>query len=512
MSTPRRLPVLVAILAVVLTACGSFPGGGSAERTVSPLSRAAAPAPARADAVCDDTEPGPAAPPPDAVSVDPEVGGDLVAKTEASPAGTTFWLASGTHTLGEGRFDQVAPKDGNVYVGAPGAVIDGHGLNQYAFVGDARDVTISHVTVRGFVAPQDQGVVNHDSGDGWVIEHSTIEENAGAGLMAGAYQQVRHNCLRNNGQYGMNAYAADDAIVDLVVEGNEVVGNNTGDWETRSPGCGCSGGIKFWSVDGAVIRDNWVHENRGVGLWADTNNNDFLFERNLIEDNDSMAIFYETSYNAVIRSNTIRRNAWVSGREFAEDRDGFPVAAIYISEAGGDPRVEARTDRIEIYDNLLVDNWSGITLWENADRFCGSAANTSVGVCTLVQPAVERCAQPGIAREPLYSDCRWKTQRVDIHDNWFAFDPEAVGCTNEFCGRMALLSNFGTYPEWSPYSGSVVQDAITFGQDNRWRDNTYVGPWRFTPREVDQIIGAREWQARPFQQDAGSVFMPAADR
>ena len=30
---------------------------------------------------------------------------------------------------------------------------------------------------------------------------------------------------------------------------------------------------------------------------------------------------------------------------------------------------------------------------------------------------------PAIAGEPLYADCRWKTQRVDIHDNTFAFDP-----------------------------------------------------------------------------------------
>ena len=34
------------------------------------------------------------------------------------------------------------------------------------------------------MAPQDQGVVNHDSGDGWVIENNTIQNNRGAALMA----------------------------------------------------------------------------------------------------------------------------------------------------------------------------------------------------------------------------------------------------------------------------------------------------------------------------------------
>ena len=69
------------------------------------------------------------------------------------------------------------------------------------------------------------------------------------------------------------------------------------------PGCGCTGGAKFWAVNGADIRGNWVHDNRGAGLWADTNNNDFLIEDNLIENNDGEAVFYETSYNLILRNN-----------------------------------------------------------------------------------------------------------------------------------------------------------------------------------------------------------------
>src|SRR5690606_14332306 len=139
--------------------------------------------------------------------------------------------------------------------------------------------------------------------------------NSGAAMMAGARQRIVGNCLRDNGQYGINAYAAGNRITDLVVSGNEITGNNTDDWETRQPGCGCTGGVKFWAVDGADVSDNWVHDNRGVGLWADVNNNDFVFERNLIENNDSAAIVYEVSYNAIVRDNTIRKNNWVEGRE-----------------------------------------------------------------------------------------------------------------------------------------------------------------------------------------------------
>ncbi|WP_078535232.1 right-handed parallel beta-helix repeat-containing protein, partial [Streptomyces pristinaespiralis] len=466
-------------------------------------------APTSVARVCARPAAGPAKAPAGAVTVDPAVTGDLAAKTRSSPPNTTFWLRPGRHRLEPDRYAQVVPKEGNRYLGAPGAVLDGRKENQYAFSGRARNVTIRHLTVQRFVAPNNEGVVNHDSADGWVIEHATIQDNAGAGLMAGARQRVRASCLRGNGQYGMNAYKAGDSIRGLVVEGNEIVGNNTDDWERRQPGCGCTGGIKFWAVDGADVRGNWVHDNRGAGLWADNNNNDFRIEHNVLEDNDGAALMYETSYNAVIRNNTIRRNNWVEGRGYADRGDDFPYATVYVSESGGEPRVPARTDRIEIYRNVLENNWSGITLWENADRFCNSPANTSTGYCTLLVKDTERCARPAIATAPLDADCRWKTQRVDIHDNRFVLDTSVVGCAVE-CGRMAVLANYGTYPDWSPYKGERVAEAITHKQHNRWHDNVYRGPWSFVAGDPSRKLDSRQWQDAPYRQDAGSTFDPQA--
>ncbi|WP_234106420.1 right-handed parallel beta-helix repeat-containing protein [Streptomyces venezuelae] len=478
-------------------ASGSGASGGSGA-PVTPVAR-----------VCDRAVAGPAKAPAGAVTVDPSVVGDLAAKTESSPPRTTFWLRPGRHRLEPDPYAQVVPKEGNRYLGAPGAVLDGEKVNQYAFGGAARDVTIRHLTVQRFVAPRDEGVVNHDMADGWVIEHTTVQDNSGAGLMAGARQRLRASCLRRNGQYGMNAYKTGDSIRGLLVEGNEIVGNNTDDWERRQPGCGCTGGIKFWAVDGADVRGNWVHDNRGAGLWADTNNNDFLVEGNVIEANDGAALMYETSYNAVVRNNTVRRNNWVEGRAYAKDGDTFPYATVYVSEAGGEPRVPARTDRIEIYGNVLEDNWNGITLWENADRFCNSPANTSTEYCTLLVKDTGRCARPAIASAPLYDDCRWRTQRVDIHGNRFVLDASVVGCGPE-CGRMAVLANEGTAPDWSPYKGRRVAEAITHRQGNRWHDNTYLGPWSFVAGDQSRTLDPERWRGLPYRQDEGSTFGPRA--
>jgi len=103
-----RGPVLVAAVTAVillLAACSTPapppPGGGAAPTvgTAVPTGKIAA--------VCDNTAPGPSAPPEGAVTSDPKVDADLTAKTNSNPPGTTFWLAPGVHTLGTDTYGQV---------------------------------------------------------------------------------------------------------------------------------------------------------------------------------------------------------------------------------------------------------------------------------------------------------------------------------------------------------------------------------------------------------------------
>ncbi len=326
---------------------------------------------------------GPEAPPSGAVEV--STAQSLADVVAAHSAGTTYWLSPGHHRLGKGAYNQVIPHAGDTFIGAPGAVLDGGHKNRYAFAGKAPDVTIKFLTVQNFGSRgenNNEGVVNHDSASGWTVSSSTIQKNAGAGVMLGSGSRLIGNCLRDNGQYGFNAYHA-DGVKDVVLDGNEIAGNNTDDWEKRQPGCGCTGGGKFWETNGARITDNYVHDNKGVGLWADSNNVGFRFEGNYISDNDAEGIMYETSYNALIVNNTFVRNALVKG----PTNPGFPASAIYLSESGSDTRVKGPyNEALRVSGNVFVDNWSGVVAWENADRFAGSPANTSTGVGTLVNP------------------------------------------------------------------------------------------------------------------------------
>jgi hypothetical protein len=433
------------------------------------------------------------------------------AGVDFSQAHTTYWFAPGLHTLGSGQYTQIIPGRGSTYVGAPGAILDGRQDNLYAFGGSATGVTISYLTVQNFGGEgenQDQGVVNVNSASGWTVDHTTLKENAGAAIMLGSHNTLSHDCLADNQQYGFNAYSP-NGPVDLVLKNNEIAGNDTYNWEAHSPDCGCTGGGKFWDVKNAVIENNWIHDNHSVGLWADTNNRGFEFRNNYISGNYDYGLIYEISYNAVIEQNTFARNGLKSGPK----GHGFPTSAIYISESGSDHRVRGDFgSTFVIAKNSFIDNWGGVILWENADRFCNSPANTSSGTCTLADPSVatiKSCNSGRINQQPYYDDCRWKTQNVLVEDNLFSFKPSDIGssCTpaND-CGFQGVFSEYGTYPKWSPYQKTAVEQHITFDQNNHFRANTYVGPWVFMVYEQGNVVNWAQWQGKPYQQDKGSTL------
>lgn len=427
-----------------------------------------------------------------------------------SQANKVFWFAPGVHTVGSDEFAQIQPGAGTTFIGAPGAIIDGQKKNLYAFAGRNANVTIKYLTVRNFIAPLDQGTVNHDAGDGWKIEHNTITLNGGAGVFLGNDNTATGNCLKDNSQYGFQGSTPGGAATNIELTGNEISGNNTGDWETKQPGCGCTGGGKFWDARNVKVVGNYVHDNKSVGLWADTNNNNFLFAGNWIEDNDGQAVFWEISYNAAIRNNVMRHNLIGFGQERIASGDNFPDAAIYISESGGDSRLPSTlvgSATVDISGNLIENNYNGIALWENADRFCGSPSNTSTGYCTLVNPDVTlaTCNATNISKQPYLSDCRWKTQNVKVHDNTFKMDrTKFFDCKPAMCGRNAVFANWGSEPSWSPYKGDGTEKAISQTQGNVFSNNTYTGTWNFTVPETSKTITSAAWQATG--QDIGSKF------
>jgi hypothetical protein len=398
---------------------------------------------------------------------------------------TTYWFAPGTHTLGSGQYSQIIPSNGDSYIGGPGAIINGQGLNDFAFTQMATNITIEYLTIEDFgqnssILNQNEGVVNQGSASNWTIKYDTVEDNEGAGVMLGTNDVVEYNCLTENGQYGFSSYLPPPGPSNITLSYNEVSYNDTYNWEVKDPGCGCSGGGKFWNTDGATVTDNYVHNNENVGIWADTDNAGFNISGNYISNNFSEGVMYEISYNANISDNTFIRNALGAGPLTS----GFPEAALYISESGSDSRVAGPYgNTFQVSGNVFEDNWSGVVLWENSDRFCGPDSPDNAGsLCTLVDPSgatPSTCVTPGINTAPLFSNCRWKTQNVDVTDNTFDFEPSDIGsdCTQaNSCGYNGIFSEYGVT---APYTAWIVPKDIADSQNNHFANNTYTGPWSF---------------------------------
>ncbi len=148
-------------------------------------------------------------------------------------------------------------------------------------------------------------------------------------------------------------------------------------------------------------------------------------------------------------------------RDRAQDQ-GFPTSAIYTSESGSDSRVPGLYGKtFAVTGNTFINNWGGVILWENSNRYCNSPANTSLGYCTLVAPSTittTSCNAKNVAHAPYYDDCRWKTQNVTVSHNRF----------------------------------------ITEQQNNHFTASTYTGPWRFTALAEGDTISGSTWRAVPY--------------
>jgi parallel beta-helix repeat protein len=458
---------------------------------------------------------GPASPPAGAVTI--PAGDDVAAgfaNSDSLSPNTTYWFAPGDHTLESGEYNQLTPQSGDTFTGGPGAVLDGQGVNMSAFGGGATDVTIEYLTIEHFALSDNGGqmTVNHDGGANWTIEDDTVENDGGAGVGLGSNDVVTDNCLTDNSEYGFSSFGGS---TNVTLTDNEISYNASA--TPGGNGCGCAGGGKFWDTTNAVVTGNYVHNNGDVGIWVDTDNAGFDISDNYISDNWNEGIQYEISYNALISDNTLVDNAWGGGPTLS----GFPDSAIYISESGGDSRIASNySGSLDVTDNLLTDNWGGVVLWENANRFCGDGSDH---LCTLVDPSVytlSTCPTHLSESSPIdYSDnCRWKTQNVTVSDNTFSFDPaDIAGCTaTAECGFNGLFSNYGST---APYTGPSVPNNISNKQSNHFADNTYSGPWQFEYFNQGDVATAAQWAAGLANvqgtgdgfgaQDPGSTFRVA---
>jgi parallel beta-helix repeat protein len=139
------------------------------------------------------------------------------------------------------------------------------------------------------------------------VEENEIRFNHGQGVRVTSGAIVRDNYLHHNGQFGIAGSGEN-----ILVEGNEIFANGTVGY---SP-LWAAGGSKFVRTVGLSVKDNFVHDNAGPGLWTDGYNDDALFEGNRVYNNAHAGIKHEISLSATIIDNEIVGNGYAHNVDF----------------------------------------------------------------------------------------------------------------------------------------------------------------------------------------------------
>src|SRR6201996_1812434 len=303
---------------------------------------------------------------------------DIQAAINDAPSGTTFCFGEGTYHV-----SSLVPKAGDVLDGGDqGAVLDGGNSARYAIYGDSTSTGPAKVTIRGFViqhfkTPLQRGAIQDYNGPDWTIEDNHIPNNAAAGVATGDNVKVLNNLIDHNTQEGFSAGGSGG-----LYQGNEIAYNNLNltvdpTWE--------AGGGKAWETQHLTFKSNYVHDNGGPGLWADTNNIYTLFDDNRIDNNWGLGIYFEISYDATIINNTVSGNGMPSSPGGGQRLGWGWDAGIQLRESGGLSAAQPLT----ISHNTVTDNYNGISLIQSPPSGCTGKGEGKYGPCVVKNVLVE---------------------------------------------------------------------------------------------------------------------------
>jgi parallel beta-helix repeat protein len=214
-------------------------------------------------------------------TVEIEPGGNIQAAIDANPAGTAFQL-SGTYGLST----TIRPKSGNRFVGPATIVGAGADIGFQARTGEgATGVRFVALDVSGFAT----GIGCWDGMQviGGRYHHNT-RNGIGCGLEGGSVVVDRAE-IDHNGSEGELAQGA--------------------------------AGMKFAQGHGIVVRNSFIHDNIGNGVWCDVQCGDYTVIDNRIVHNYRKGVLYEKSGesdwqeiyfkgSAYIARNVIQDNGW----------------------------------------------------------------------------------------------------------------------------------------------------------------------------------------------------------
>lgn len=239
--------------------------------------------------------------------------------------------------------------------------------------GLAGDVTVqyldiahdSHNTTGTIYTGEGWTIENNNIHDGYSLPNGTPTPGQGVAIYGGGEGTTEYNCLSKMGDYGVQADGKNN-----VFDYNEVYESNY----EPDPGCGCSGGGKWWGTLNADIVDNaFINDSPGGGgpIWLDNGNAGTLISGNFFDNTYGSAVESETGFNLNVTGNLFLNGGWASGAGCGGTNcDG----AVNINSSGGYNIPGSRYENeISITNNNFINNWMGIDVWQAGGRSCDNS-------------------------------------------------------------------------------------------------------------------------------------------
>ena len=266
-------------------------------------------------------------------------GANIQSAVDSKPAGTPFCLAAGTYSN-----QHITPKAGDQFIGAVGAILDGGGTTNRAFVStsDTTNVTVQNLIVQNYIGGYQVPAIDGQNATGWHILNNEVRQNDGVGIAFAGTALVQFNFLHHNLEMG---YGSNPGSGILIVD-NEIAFNNYANMYNCGDECG---GGKLWATNGAVVDHNYSHDNHGPGMWDDFNNAYIVYSFNRIENNLLSGVMHEIGYNASIHDNVISGNGAKQQMNMNPPCVWLWCNGILISGSGG-----VGGGSIEIYNNTIT--------------------------------------------------------------------------------------------------------------------------------------------------------------
>jgi hypothetical protein len=280
-----------------------------------------------------------------------------------------------------------------------------------AVLGDENDAEFDSGNVYKYdtIGPNEYGYA------GGNVAPRTGESNGGGyAIGLGSNTVIEYDCLTRNAQGAFNGSG-----IGIVISHDEISWNGLGEYpDNGGPGvspyaCGCSGGGKLFYTVNAVVSGDYVHDNYNAGIWLDFDNTGATITDNYVASNWGSGIDYEASYNADISGNVLVGNGWASDGSWPKGVHGgacyggvsctgglgpvtgaggdLPYAAIYLPNSGGNSDLDriavpgcagcaATSDyrgELLVEHNVLANNFGGVTVYTDTDRFAGNLDDDS---------------------------------------------------------------------------------------------------------------------------------------